>query len=407
MPALGHFASQERQLRSNHWGCRIALGRDCAHFTEMVLASSARMTLTAVRSMPAVEAAWRTLEAEADPSFFQSWTWVGCLAEERFRRPVLLTASRDNRTVGLALLNCTPGPFGSERLWLNESGDPVLDSVYTEHNGFLLARDATDLLPACLWTMLRGPIQPDMQQAGTWGRRLRLAGVDSAHLAAGQKAGTVRLLKKTVAPFVNLASLAPGPDGYLTTLSGNTRYQLRRSNRCFARLGPIELRQAETEPEALAFLDALANLHQNTWVARGERGAFANPQFLRFHRALVARALPRNELELLRISAGGQILGYLYNFRLRGRVFTYQSGFDYAAAAALAGPHAKPGLTCHYTAILRAQSDGAVSYDFLAGPDRYKSSLTRAATPLYWLDAVPRFSGQSMALWLKGLAGWR
>lgn len=373
----------------------------------MVPASSARIILSAVRSMAEVESAWRALEAEADPSFFQSWTWVGCLAEERFRRPVLLTASRDKRTVGLALLNSTPGPLGSERLWLNESGDPALDAVYTEHNGLLLARDATDLLPACLSTMLRAPVQPGTPGSGTWGRRLRLAGVDSAHLAAGQKAGTVRLLEKSAAPFVNLSVLPPGQDGYLTTLSANTRYQLRRSNRCFARLGPIEVLQAETESEALEFLDALANLHQTTWAARGERGAFANPDFLRFHRALIPRALPRDELALLRISAGGQVLGYLYNFRLRGRVFTYQSGFDYTGASELAGPHAKPGLTCHYAAILRAQADGAVSYDFLAGPARYKNSLTRAATPLYWLDAAPRFSGQSVALWVQRLAAGR
>ncbi|HUB44237.1 MAG TPA: GNAT family N-acetyltransferase [Acetobacteraceae bacterium] len=361
------------------------------------------MSLSAVRCMEAVEAAWRALEAEADPSFFQSWTWVGCLAEERFRCPVLLSATRDQRTVGLALLNCTPGSLGSERLWLNESGDPTLDAVYTEHNGLLLARDASDLLPACLSTMLRAGVQPDIQGGGRWGRLLRLAGVDSAHLAAGRKAGTVRLLKQSAAPFVNLATLPAGPDGYLTILSANTRYQLRRSNRCFARLGPIEVRQARTEPEALAFLDALASLHQSTWRARGEHGAFANPQFLRFHRALIARALPRDELALLRFSAGGLILGYLYNFRLRGRVFTYQSGFDYRAAAELAGPHAKPGLTCHYTAILRAQAEGAVSYDFLDGPVRYKNSLTRSATPLYWLDAAPRFSGQSLALWVQGL----
>ena len=404
MPVFGIFLGKKLRNVIDPGDFRIALGRDCVHFTTMVPASSARVTLSAVRSMAEVEAAWRALEAAADPSFFQSWTWVGCLAEERFPRPVLLTATRDKRTVGLALLNCTPGPLGSERLWLNESGDPALDAVYTEHNGLLLARDATDLLPACLWNMLRAPVQPGMQSRGTWGRRLRLAGVDSAHLAAGQKVGTVRLVEKSAAPFVSLATLPPGPDGYLATLSANTRYQLRRSNRCFARLGPIEVRQAETEPEALAFLDALANLHQSTWAARGQRGAFANPHFLRFHRALIARALPRDELALLRVSAGGHILGYLYNFRLRGRVFTYQSGFDYAAAATLAGPHAKPGLTCHYTAILRAQAEGAVSYDFLAGPDRYKNSLARAATPLYWLDAAPRFSVQSFALWLQGLA---
>lgn len=370
----------------------------------MIASGSTRITLTAVSCLAAVEEAWRALESEADPSFFQSWTWVGCLAEERFRRPVLLQAVRDGRMVGLALLNCTPGPLGCRRVWLNESGDPALDAVYVEHNGMLLARDATDLLPACIQAILRAPVMPDLHGSGLWGRRLRLAGVDSAHLAAAREAGVMRLRDTSVAPFVDLAALPPGPDGYLAILSANTRYQLRRSNRCFAGLGPIEVRQAGTAAEAMGFLDALADLHQRTWSARGERGAFANPHFLRFHRALVARALPRDELALLRISAGPLVLGYLYNLRLRGRVFTYQSGFDYAAANELAGGHAKPGLTCHYAAILRAQAEGAVSYDFLAGPDRYKNSLTQAATPLYWLDAASRYSGQSLALLLQGMA---
>ncbi len=370
-------------------------------------AASTRITLSADPDLVAVEAAWRDLEAEAASSLFQSWTWTGCLAEERFRAPVLLRAERDGRTVGLALLNRTQGRLGAERLWLNESGDPALDAVYVEHNGMLLAQDAADLLPACLRAMLAAPIAPARYGVGPWGRRLRLAGVDAAHLKAAQQIGTVHLLNESVAAFVDLAALPPGPETYLASLSANTRYQIRRSNRCFARLGPLVVRQAETEAEALAFLDSLAALHQATWSKRGSRGAFANPAFLRFHRVLIARALPRGELELLRFAAGGHVLGYLYNIRLRGWVFTYQSGFDYAGCAAAVGPHAKPGLTCHYAAIVRAQGEGAVAYDFLAGRDRYKNSLTRAATPLYWLDAAPRYSGQGLALWLHGLATGR
>jgi len=240
-----------------------------------------------------------------------------------------------------------------------------------------------------------------------WGRRLRLAGVDAAHLTAAQQIGAVHLVNETVAPFVDLAALPPGPEGFLASLSANTRYQIRRSNRRFAELGPLVVRQAETEAEALGFLDSLAALHQATWTSRGSRGAFANPAFLRFHRALIRRALPRGELELLRFSAGGHVLGYLYNIRLRGRVITYQSGFDYVGSATAIGPHGKPGLTCHYAAIVRAQNDGAEVYDFLAGRDRYKHSLARAATPLYWFDTASPCSGQGLALWLHGLATGR
>lgn len=369
-----------------------------------VKAASARIKLSTVHDMAAVEAAWRALEADADPSFFQSWTWVGCLAEERFPKPVLLQAERDGRVVGLGLFNRKSSRLGAERLWLNESGAPELDAVYVEHNGMLLARTATDLMPACLHVALTAPLAVVGHCGGAWGRRLRLAGVGAAYLQAAQQVGTVRLRNATVAPFVDLAGLPAGSDSYLANLSANTRYQIRRSNDRFARLGPLTVRSAETVTEALAFLDSLAALHQATWIRRGARGAFANPAFLRFHRALIVRALPRGELALLRISAGHQVLGYLYNVRLNGRVFAYQSGFDYIGCAAVVGPHAKPGLTCHHSAILRAQAEGAAAYDFLAGPDRYKTSLTRATTKLYWFDAAPRHSGQSLAMSVQNFA---
>lgn len=43
---------------------------------------------------------WRELEARANCSFFQSWTWTGCLAEERFPDPVLLQAEREGASLG-------------------------------------------------------------------------------------------------------------------------------------------------------------------------------------------------------------------------------------------------------------------------------------------------------------------
>ena len=40
----------------------------------------------------AVGRLWHDLECRSDSSFFQSWTWTGCLAEERFPEPWLLRA---------------------------------------------------------------------------------------------------------------------------------------------------------------------------------------------------------------------------------------------------------------------------------------------------------------------------
>jgi CelD/BcsL family acetyltransferase involved in cellulose biosynthesis len=353
-------------------------------------ASPLRITLAPPPGIAALETRWRTLEAASDASFFQSWTWVGCLLERRFPRPVLLAAEQDGQTVALALLNRAGPAWEPERLFLGENGDPTLDAVYVEHNGPLLAHGRTDLLPACLNALLHRPIAPRRRRAG---RRLTLSGVDAALLQAARAAGAVRLCRSSPAPFIDFAGLADGEPAFLASLSGNTRYQLRRSDRRYAAAGPIAVRRAASVEEALGFLDALAPLHQATWTARGRPGSFANADFVRFHRALIARGLPRGEVDLLRIAAGAQVIGYLYNFIFRGRVLSYQSGFDYAAADA----HQKPGLTCHGAAIALYRAEGAASYDFLAGEDRYKTSLSNASAMLHWLEAAPRAS-------LRGLA---
>lgn len=363
-------------------------------------AAPIRISLTELRDLEAVGDTWRALEADAAPSFFQSWTWVGCLASERFTDPLLLQVVRGGRTVGLALLNRRRSAAGLETLCLNQSGDPDLDSIFVEHNGVLLAKGAEDLLPACLSVLLEGDSAAGGQLRRLWGVRLRLSGVDPWHLRAARQTGSVVLLGDSAAPYVDLTALPDEPDAYLASLSANTRYQIRRSNRCLARLGAMVVRHATTVPEALAWLESMAQMHQSLWRARGQPGAFGKPEFLRFHRALIGRALPRGEVELLRISAGPYVLGYLYNFRLGSQVLSYQSGFDYDLARRLAGRHAKPGLSCHHAAILRAQAAGLATYDFLAGPHQFKQSLARHENRLYWLDVAPRGSAQGLALWL-------
>lgn len=310
---------------------------------------------------------------------------MGCQIEARFPRPVLLQAGPDEAPTALALLNRAPSFRAAEKLLLGESGDAALDAVFIEYNAPLLARGHEAMLPACLHALLTRPVAPHRQPRG---RSLRLSGVDDAVLQAARAAGAVRVLRSRPAPRVEFAALGSGADGFLASLSANTRYQLRRSLRRYEALGPLRVQRAATLAEALAFLDALVRLHQAAWHARGQPGAFANAALLRFHQALLARAQPRGEAELLRIAAGGHVLGYLYNFVFRGRVSAYQAGFDYAAA----GPHQKPGLTSHCLAIEMYRREGRHSYDFLAGDDRYKTSHANAVTMLHWLEVVPRWS---------------
>ena len=336
------------------------------------------ISVSGVQDFAALEAKWRDLEARSNASFFQSWTWTGCLAEQRFPDPVLVEASENGRTVALALFNRV-----GRTLYLGESGHKQLDDVFIEFNGVLTeAGREAQLTPACLHA---ARTRPACKGLGHWWRRLVLSGVNSATLAAARQTGAVRRTRDRPAYFVDFAA---GRDGFLQRLSANTRQQLRRSDRDYAKAGDITVERAETLPQAYEFLDALAALHQASWVARRQPGAFANPFFTDFHRALIARGLDRGEIDLLRISAGPQTIGFLYNFRYRGHSLAYQSGFDRANG----DRHSKPGMTCHHQAIQFAAQWGATQYNFLAGDDRYKRSLADRAEDLHWIEVASPYS---------------
>lgn len=340
--------------------------------------------LDRVTDWDALGAQWRDFEARATCSFFQSWSWIGCLAKERFDRPVRLEARQDGRLAALALFNHRPGLL-RDTLLLHETGDPELDTLFIEYNGLLAASGATpELVTQCLSATLAWNTRG--ARRGLLGRRLVLSGIDDAQRRACDAAAPILHQISRTVPLLDLVALRRDGRQHLDVLSANTRAQLRRSLRRYEQGGPLRVEPAEHAAEAHAYLDALATLHQRTWQSRGQPGAFANPKFTRFHHALVDHALPRGEVELLRVSAGSSVIGYLYNFRYRDRVLAYQSGFDYAAA----DRHQKPGLTCHHLAIERSRVETAAVYDFLAGGDRYKRSLANGETTLHWLTIGAR-----------------
>jgi CelD/BcsL family acetyltransferase involved in cellulose biosynthesis len=340
-----------------------------------------QVSIVPFQSFTELETIWRGLEARVPTlSFFQSWNWVGCLAAERYSDPVLLRAEQAGELVGLALFNCRRG-----RLCLAASGMPALDAPFIEHNAPLaLNAEARIALLRAAWRA-RGA------------RRLVLDGASPADI---QAAGGVPLRwQERIAPCVLLDAVRDAGGDYIGSRSSNARYQLRRSLRAYTARGAVTLQRALDTGEALAWLAAMIGLHDATWQARGQAGAFATDYLLRFHHALVVRAMAEGTLDMLRVTAGEDIVGYLYNFRLRGHIFAYQSGL-----AAAVG-HEKPGLTSHALAIEQALTRGDTVYDFLGGADRYKQSLANDEVPLVWAELVPGWSPLGMASRL--LRAWR
>lgn len=330
-----------------------------------------------------LETRWRKLEAVCRPAFFLGWNWIGTWLDTLAVAPWVVEVRLGEETVALACFEVRATVrrkiVRSRTLYLNETGDPARDVVTLEYNRILChpdhARAAED---AALDALLakRGELWDELY--------VRNAPQD---FAARLEALGLQVWQRSEAPSaeIDLVS-ARQAGGVLDTLSRNTRHQVRRSMRLYEdRYGPLALERARTVEEAFDFFARLGDLHQPYWQARGKPGAFAHPHYVSMHRALIARALPVGEAEVVRVRAGGHDIGYLYNFVRDGRVYFYLSGLRYED-----DPKFKPGLVTHVLCAEDHLGAGATVYDFMAGENRYKTQLGRAAEPLVSLTLQRR-----------------
>ena len=337
--------------------------------------------------------AWRALEPRSDPSFFQSWGWIGCWLRHLppGRRALVASAWIGDVVVGLGVfVPCRErrhGVLPSRTLRLHESGEPSLDSLCVEHNGLVVDRaHATGVWSAILGLLTRRGPRSRVVLAG-----LARPAVELCLEAARAHWRHVVVQHRRRSAHLDLAALRRSGRALADALSRNTRHQLARCRRLYEAIGPVTLRSARSVDEALAMLDLLTALHQTSWQRRGQPGCFAAPTFESFHRDLIRARFASGEIQLLVAAAGDQPIGCLYNFVHGDRIYAYQSGFDYMADGRL-----KPGLLTHALAIEQATRAGFAVYDFMAGENRLKASLASHWTEMLWL----KVQGLSAVAWL-------
>ncbi|MBC7951782.1 MAG: GNAT family N-acetyltransferase [Rhodospirillaceae bacterium] len=307
-------------------------------------------TIRPCPSMAELAPAWCALEARAEASFFQSWRWIGAMLAEFGPASLLVEIRQGGALVGLGMLGRRDRRWDvlrSPSLHLGEVDDPASAALCTEYNGFLAVRGLEAQVTRAGLAALHAH--------GGW-RELVLPGMSMVE-------GPARVTRRHLAPYALL-----GPDDPLDALSRNSRHQIRRSlklyNMTMEKGGPAQ-----------DWFERLMELHGAYWRGRGQPGAFALPKVVAFHRRLLAAG----DAEVLRLSDGGDEIGYLYNFVHDGWVYAYQSGFRYDP-----DPRRKPGLAGHLLAMRSYGAQGLRGYRFLAGDSRYKSSLATAKDQLVW-----------------------
>ncbi len=330
---------------------------------------------------PAVLAAdWRDLEARAEVTFFLSWDWIGPWLATAGGAPIAARVTQDNRLAGLALFHVVRqrwnGFLPLRLAVLNETGDQQKDIAYIEYNGALAEKGAEAAVLNAIIAALANRADAPAFDA------IRLGGLPQSLAQAIDPAGLkMRILTSEPTARVDLDALRAGNGDYLAGLSSNARQQIRRSLRLYEARGPVRLEAASSLAEAQAFFSAMQALHQATWAARGMPGAFAAPFMERFQRQVIDQAFASGRVELLRLAAGDDTLGYFYNV-LHGRwVGAYMSGISYEADNKL-----KPGLTGYALMVERHLALGHSVVDFLAGEDAYKTRLGKPGETMVWLS---------------------
>ena len=325
---------------------------------------------------------WRGLEIASNPSFYTTWTWMHAwlLSLPSLQNVFIASLRHGEVLIGLAIVAIARRKrFGVpvRQVFLNQFGDPVYDSLFIEFNGVLSRREHN---AAALDALIEALIE---RPPGDGWDELHLAGIQSYALA--KRVGNSRGLhaETTVQPahYVDLLSLSRQKKTYSAALGQNTRRRVKRAIEEYEKLhGPVKLDVAPTAELAVTYLQELVELHQRYWVGRGETGAFANSHFLAFHRNLVMSATGQGA-DLIRITAGDKVLGYLYIFVAGQVAYYYQSGFDYS----LGQKHNAPGYVCLCLATEYYLKRDINTFEFLAGTEEYKTRLGHHARRLAWV----------------------
>ena len=346
-------------------------------------AAAAHFEMANFHSVAELEQVWLDLEQRACAPFFLSWNWIGCWVQEASLDPAVLIGRAEGRIVLLGILTPLTRrgllPVAVHGLQLHMTGEQQKDVITIEYNGFLVEHGWVGKVEAEAIAFLLSALKVDARRRD----ELHLKNVPAEFATSVRASGFhCREVQRKPSWRIDLAAIRAAGKRHLDCLSANTRQQIRRSMRLYQKRGQLEVARARDVPEALRFLDGLRDLHQGYWNSRGEPGAFSYPFFERFQLRLIQSCLSRGTVEILRISAGADAIGYVYNLVYRGHVYQYQTGFLYES-----DPRLKPGLVSHCLCIDRHLDDGSKVYDFMAGEARYKSNLGEPGPDMLYLLA--------------------
>jgi hypothetical protein len=345
-------------------------------------------TVEPASNWPAFAARWQKLSDGADCSIFLSPLWIETWLETfgNVLDVSLLSLRSAGLDVGACLLvNTAPSITQPLRkISLNASGEPATDTIYVELND-VLCRPGWQGETACALA--------EYLMDQTWDE-LRLDGFCSGVAYDVLKLQFAQFETEEswqASYYVDLAALRTSGMSYSKALGPSRGKYVQRKMGYYAQLGELRVEAAPNAVEAVCMLEELAVLSSRRFEALGRRGIWNSSRFAAFHRNFIHKSFSLGKVQMLRVTAGNETVGLLYNLIHQNKAYFYQCGYNYAVDKRLS-----PGVVTLALAVDHCRLAGLDEFDFLAGDSAYKEWMSTGCRSLAWT----RFRRRGPRVWM-------
>jgi CelD/BcsL family acetyltransferase involved in cellulose biosynthesis len=173
--------------------------------------------------------------------------------------------------------------------------------------------------------------------------------------------------ERATCPYIQLL---PDWEEYIGGLSKNMRYNIKRRMRNLEK--DFKTRYFVWQDiEGLEYaMERLSFLHNKRWNQKGGKHGFSSKEYNAFHQAVAREFGMKGWLQLSCLELDGEIVGILYDYRYRNKIYYYQGGFDPSLYKY------SLGLVLRAYVIQRAIENGIKEIDLLKGAHEYKYMWT-------------------------------
>jgi CelD/BcsL family acetyltransferase involved in cellulose biosynthesis/predicted ATP-grasp superfamily ATP-dependent carboligase len=326
-------------------------------------APAAAMNARVVPSLEEVgldESAWNALVATSETnSVFQThqWTrsWWSAFGERY--APLFITASRDNRVMGVAALVVEHRRRGGRVV-------KFLGHERADYCDIIAGADKADVVTAVLHAVFREARWDIIELS-------RIPGASS----------TVELVRRVCEPagyrcmvddeFTCPTLLIEGHEAEARQIFNNPG--LRRRVNYFERQGHLLIRDLKAASDVEPYLDAFFRQHITRWQSSGSPSLFLAPDVARFYRLLATNLADAGWLLFSVVELDGHPLAFHYGFDYNGSLMWYKPSFNIDFAK-----HS-PGLVMLRHLIGYALERKRQELDFTLGDEPFKRRFTNYA----------------------------